>query len=105
MCETMKLDSKIAQNDLFIVKVTASWCAPCKQIHPYFVEIAKENGIVYEEIDIESDNTEDQEFCNKMSVKSLPTFIAFKRGEQVDSLVGGQKDKLKQMVENLKNMA
>jgi thioredoxin 1 len=55
---------------LILIKFTASWCGPCKTIHPYFEELAKQDNIICIEVDV--DNAE--EIVEVCEIKSVPSF-------------------------------
>lgn len=76
----------------------APWCGPCQQMGPLVEELATEMG---DKVKIGKVNVdENQVTAGKYSVMSIPTFLLFKGGEVVDTVVGGvQKQKLQEMIE------
>jgi thioredoxin 1 len=79
-----------------IVKFTATWCNPCKQIQPKVAEIANEQSgkIMFAEVDIE----EMDELASDAGVASIPAFHAYVNGELIHSFVGANTQKLNDLV-------
>jgi len=77
--------------EYIIVKLTASWCDPCKKSTPlfnnYFKQLPEKYICVIVDIDIVSKNMFD---CS-----SIPTFINYIKGEKQDIQVGSDPDKIK----------
>ena len=88
---------------LVVVDFTASWCPPCQQIKPKFAEhavtVADYATLVKVDID---ENTETKE-ANE--IESMPTFIFFRNGEQLDKIVGADWDAVVEKIEELKGEA
>lgn len=93
--ETEVLKSKIP----VFVDFWAPWCGPCQQMGPIVEELAIEYG--EERVKIGKLNVdENQAIAGKYNVMSIPSFLLFKNGEVIDTVVGGvQKEKLKNMIE------
>jgi len=83
-----------------VVKYTANWCAPCRMMAPIFEALSKEiKNVKFSELDV--DKT--PEIAAKFTVMSIPTFMIFKNGKQIKTLVGGMsKEKLKSEIESVK---
>lgn len=66
-----------------IIKLTASWCGPCKKIAPYVHQLNEEYGKThsFEYLEIDVDDALDlYAFFKKMKMANgVPTFLAFKR--------------------------
>ncbi len=75
----------------------APWCGPCQQMGPLVEELAAELG---DKVKVGKLNVdENQVTAGKYSVLSIPTFLLFKGGEVVDTVVGGvPKAKLSEMI-------
>lgn len=89
--EVLESDRKV------IVDFWATWCNPCKMMHPVLEEIDKEMGenIKIGKINIDNDSL----LAAKFGVMSIPTFIVFENGKVVNSSVGMQsKESLKKLL-------
>ncbi len=84
-------------NKLIVIDFKASWCAPCKAIKP-FVEYLKENypNVEFHEIDIEDETREAMISC--LDIKKVPTFLYYKKGSVCDKLIGTNKDKIEELI-------
>jgi len=80
----------ISKNEHVIIKYTASWCGPCKKIHPHFSKLAADHpNIVFATEDIELDLGE--QFSD---ISALPTFHFIRNGELKFTVEGCDPDKL-----------
>ena len=78
-------NQEIVNNDLLLVDFWAEWCGPCKSMHPIFTRMAKK----YKRVRFARVNVDNaQDIAMKYGVKSIPTFIMFKNGEIVNTMVG-----------------
>jgi len=76
----------LAKNKVMLVDFWAGWCAPCKMMAPVLNEVADElsgNSHVGK-VNIE----QFQSLAQKYQVRSIPTFILFKNGKEVNRFVG-----------------
>jgi len=76
--------SRIADQDLVLVKYYAPWCGHCKKIAPEFEKAAtvlKDNDppVVLAEVDC---TAEGKDTCGQAGVSGYPTLKAYKRGEK-----------------------
>ena len=69
-----------------LVDFWAPWCGPCRMIAPVIEELAEDFDGKAKICKVNTD--EEQELGVKFGVRSIPTIIFFKDGEQVDSMVG-----------------
>ncbi|XP_062239720.1 thioredoxin isoform X1 [Platichthys flesus] len=86
---------KDAGDKLVMVDFTAVWCGPCKQISPYFHELAAEyTNVVFLKVDV--DDAED--VSASCEIKCMPTFIVYRAGKKLDDLSGANREKLLEML-------
>ncbi|MBB3952278.1 thioredoxin [Aureimonas jatrophae] len=88
---TKTIDSSNFQSDVLqsakpvVVDFWAEWCGPCKMIAPSLEEIAAENqGIDVVKVNID----ENPDLAAQFGVRSIPTLMLFKNGEQASVQVG-----------------
>ncbi len=83
-----------------LVDFWATWCAPCKIVGPIVEELADEyDGRVKF---VKLDTQENFEIPDRYGIRSLPTLLVFKGGEQVDQVFGAlPKAELKRTLEKV----
>jgi len=87
-----------------LVDFYADWCQPCKLLSPLLEKVTTDATLVGGvEVDLLTVDTDSQiELAQEYGIRSLPTVIAFKNGEQVDQFIGLQRiDGLKRFVQGL----
>lgn len=80
-------EQEVLKSDIpVLVDFYADWCGPCKMMAPVVDELAAE----YEgKVKVGKLNVDESSAAAaKYRVMSIPTFIVFKNGEPVDTLVG-----------------
>lgn len=89
-------ESEVLKSDKpVLVDFNATWCPPCQAMRPIVEEIANDYKVVA--VDVDDQNT----LAEKYGVSSIPCFVVFKDGAEVDRRVGMQpKKRLIQMLEN-----
>ena len=81
-----------------LVDFWASWCGPCKMMGPVVEQIAKEMGDSARVCKINID--EQPELASQYNVMSIPTFILFKEGKEVNRTIGAMpKEELARLFE------
>lgn len=62
-----------------LVDFFATWCAPCRSMHPVLEQLKKElaDGIRIIKLDIDKN----QRLADAYRIQSVPTFMLFRRGE------------------------
>ncbi|MDR1101433.1 MAG: thioredoxin [Clostridiales bacterium] len=69
-----------------LVDFHAAWCGPCQRIAPMVEQIVDElHGVA---LVAKADVDECPEIAREFNVASVPTFIVFKNGEEVEREVG-----------------
>ena len=72
-----------------VKKFYATWCGPCKMLTPIMEQVkGKFSDVQFEDIDIDSQF----EIAQKYYVRSVPTVIIEKNGEEIERLVGVQSE-------------
>ena len=70
-----------------LVDFYATWCGPCKAMHPVLKEVAKEIGDRGKVLKIDIDKN--QALAHKLSIRSVPTLAIYKQGKIVWKKTGG----------------
>ena len=82
-----------------LVDFWAPWCGPCKMIAPVLEELAQEYDGKAKIVKINIDDN--QNTPAQFGVRSIPTLILFKNGNEVEKIIGAQsKDKLKALIDS-----
>lgn len=69
-----------------LIDFWAEWCGPCRAMSPIVKELSEEYGekVIVGKMDVDANTT----IPNQFGIRSIPTILFFKGGEQVDRLVG-----------------
>ncbi|MFC7115798.1 thioredoxin family protein [Natronoarchaeum sp. GCM10025703] len=78
------LRTTLAEHDEVIVDFFADWCGPCQQQTPIMEELA---GRVDAPI-LSVDTDEFQSLAAQAGVRSIPTIVVYRSGEEVERFVG-----------------
>ena len=79
-------------------------CGPCRQIAPIYQQIAKETG-QDKAVFVKVNTQMVPELSGRYQIRSIPTFIFFVNGKQVDTMQGAGAQQLQQMVKSTVNSA
>ncbi|MBV7700719.1 thioredoxin [Streptomyces sp. TRM70350] len=71
-----------------LVEFTADWCPPCKQMAPVLRAVAAEEAERLKVVQLDVDHN--PETTHAYKVLSMPTFMVFRGGEPVKSMVGAR---------------
>lgn len=83
--------SAIAFEGLTVVDFYATWCGPCKMISPVLEKLSdKYTQAQFLKVDVD----EASDIAQEYAVAAMPTFIFFKNGEKVETIVGANPQKL-----------
>jgi thioredoxin 1 len=82
-----------------LVDFWATWCGPCRVVHPILEEIdAERDDLKIVSLDIDTNAA----IAGRYDVLSIPTMILFKDGQMIDRMVGSMpKRKLLKQLEPL----
>ena len=79
-----------------VVKMTASWCAPCKRIDPSYVLLARKHAKDMNFYRIDVDELED--VSESLEVDLMPSFLLFEDGKEIQRVKGANVRELEDMV-------
>ena len=72
---------------LTLVDFYATWCGPCKAMHPILEQVKEKLGDQIRIIKIDVDKH--RELSLKYEIQAVPTFILFRKGETLHRFSGG----------------
>ena len=91
--DSMNFKSILSCTDKTIyIRFTATWCKPCKQIEPLFIDLSKKFKEYAHFISIDIDEHDDIQ--QEYRVISIPLFIAIKNGKEISRLSGSSTEGL-----------
>lgn len=74
-----KLSDIIQSSQLALVDFYATWCGPCRMMHPVLEQLKKELGDSIRIVKVDVDKNE--AVAMQMRIQSVPTLMIFKDGE------------------------
>jgi thioredoxin 1 len=87
------------KDKLVLVDFYATWCGPCRMMHPIIEEVAKEENIKVIKVDVDKHD----ELARNYGIMSIPTIILFRNGNLVEKNIGFiPKEQLLTMIKNYK---
>ena len=92
-------ESEVLKSDVpVMVDFWAPWCGPCRMVAPIVEELAGEYDGKVKFVKLNTDDNVDT--ATRYAVRSIPTLMVFKAGEQVDQVIGFRpKSELKKTLE------
>ena len=94
------LDAALKENNVVLLDFWASWCGPCQALTPVIEELVDDyqGRAMIGKVNVDKDAKLMQQF----QVKSIPTLVFFKKGEEKDRLIGGvSKDEIRSKLDAL----
>ncbi|KNA12694.1 hypothetical protein SOVF_123640 [Spinacia oleracea] len=89
------LESSKHSAKLMVVDFSASWCGPCQYMEP----IVKDFSTKYRDIEfVKIDVDELADVASEFGVDAMPTFVFFRKGKEVDRLIGANKGELRERI-------
>jgi thioredoxin 1 len=77
----------VLDNDIpVLVDFWAPWCGPCRMVAPIVEELAEEYDGKVKFVKLNTDDN--PQVAGKYGIRSIPTLLVFKGGEQVSQIVG-----------------
>ena len=96
-----KLSDIIKSGQLTLVDFFATWCGPCKTMHPVLEQLKKELGDSIRIVKVDVDKNE--AIAMQMRIQSVPTLMVFNGGEMKWRQSGTMSaNELKQVIERVK---
>lgn len=92
-------ESEVAQHEgRVLVDFYAAWCPPCRSLAPLLERFAAENAERVKIVKVDSD--QDEALATRYGVRTIPTVIAFDKGQEVTRAINPQsKAKLEELTE------
>jgi thioredoxin 1 len=70
-----------------VKRFTSTWCGPCKQLAPVIEQLQREmSSVSFETIDVDAS----PDLAMKYEVRSIPTLVFEKGGQEVKRTLGAQ---------------
>lgn len=80
-----------------LVDFYADWCAPCKMVAPLIDEIAHQQ--IGKMLVVKVDTDHAQDVAMRYEIRSIPTLIIFRGGDEVERSLGFEPERVRDLVE------
>jgi thioredoxin 1 len=93
-----EFEREVLQHDgIVVVDFYAQWCPPCRALAPLLDRFAQENADRVKVVKVDTDTDED--LAARYGVRTIPTLIAFKGGQEVARAINPQsRAKLEELI-------
>ncbi len=81
-----QFEKLINQEKLVVVDYTATWCGPCRLVAPIIDQLAEDYQGKAEVVKVDLDQNKGN--AKQYKIRSIPTVLIFKNGQEVDRIVG-----------------
>ena len=83
----LNFNKEVLESDIpVVVDFWASWCGPCRMMAPVLENIASKSPQNLKVLKLNVD--ENPEISNNYGITGIPCLIVFKKGKEVDRIVG-----------------
>lgn len=98
MLKEIKNNNLDINNGLILVDFYATWCGPCRMMHPVIDSVSSENGnLIVAKVDVDGN----EDLARQYGIMSVPTFLLFKDGKLIDKRIGYiAKEELDHIIKN-----
>lgn len=86
LINSSEFSALLQEDKLLVVDFYATWCGPCKKLSPTLDEVSEEFAGQVNIVKVDVDESED--LALNYGIRSVPTVLFLKNGQQVDKFVG-----------------
>ncbi|KAJ4290324.1 hypothetical protein N0V90_010540 [Kalmusia sp. IMI 367209] len=98
---TLHFRTLVTAHTYLVADFFATWCPPCKAIAPVYEQLSKANSVPGKVAFVKINVDEQPELAAQFGIASIPTFVIFKDGKQVEEIKSANAPALKRSVEKI----